>query len=257
MKLIAFVSGALLSLALAGAAFAQVCPAYTYTFSNGSTADANQVNANFNSILNCANTSLAPLANPHFTGSVGVGTTSPQEYLSVAGQFIQVGQGRNITSYDSNIVFGDVIGGFQELLWYHVNQQFLFTAGLETQGNSGGPSAWIIYSDERLKKNIQPLSDGLDIVNRLRPVRFQWKSKAERTIGKDLKLEEGKPQVGLIAQEVAAVVPEAVVSPAKGSNQPYGLKEGDLVPVLIEAVKEQQAEIDTLKAQVAALRSSH
>ena len=71
-------------LLLTRAAAAQNCPAYTYTLTNGATADANQIMGNFNSILGCANNSLAPLASPHFTGSVGIGTTAPLTSLTVS-----------------------------------------------------------------------------------------------------------------------------------------------------------------------------
>jgi hypothetical protein len=72
-----FALGMLGLLASASMAEAQTCASYPYTFSNGTTADATQVNSNFASILNCANTSLAPLASPSFTGNVGIGTSTP------------------------------------------------------------------------------------------------------------------------------------------------------------------------------------
>src|SRR5690606_3294975 len=54
----------------AAPASALTCPSYTYTFSNGTTADATEVNANFATIANCANTLLAPLDGPAFTTSL-------------------------------------------------------------------------------------------------------------------------------------------------------------------------------------------
>jgi hypothetical protein len=60
--------------------------------------------------------------------------------------------------------------------------------------------------------------------------------------------------MGLIAQEVAPVAPEAVSAPTPGTDAPYGLKEGPLVALLVQGMKEQQAEIEALKAQVAALQ---
>lgn len=77
--------GVAFSLCWAVGAHAATCPAYTYTFSNGTTSDATQVNSNFNTILNCANNNLAPLASPSFTGSVGIGTATPSYALDVAG----------------------------------------------------------------------------------------------------------------------------------------------------------------------------
>ncbi len=77
--------GTLGMLCLTGAATAATCPAYTYTLTNGTTADASQVMGNFNSIRSCANTILAPLVSPSFTGNVGIGTTNPTEQLQLTG----------------------------------------------------------------------------------------------------------------------------------------------------------------------------
>src|ERR1700722_10686764 len=58
------------------AAWAANCSPYTYTLTNGTTADANQVMANFNNVLNCANNNLVPSASPTFTGTVTFPDTS-------------------------------------------------------------------------------------------------------------------------------------------------------------------------------------
>ena len=52
------------------AAFAVTCPSFSYTLTNGQTADANQVMANFNTLLTCSNMLLAPITSPTFTGTV-------------------------------------------------------------------------------------------------------------------------------------------------------------------------------------------
>jgi hypothetical protein len=101
-----------------------------------------------------------------------------------------------------------------------------------------------------MKTNISEIGGALDLVERLRGVRYDWRAPAEREVGKTLPLPVDERQIGFIAQEVAEVVPEAVSIPKKGTDEPYALKDGALVPVLLEAVKEQQAEI---KAQQAAL----
>ena len=51
-------------------------------------------------------------------------------------------------------------------------------------------------------------------------------------------------------------MPEAVSAPKKGSDGVYGLKESDLVPFLIEAVKEEQKEIKAQAAEIAALKAA-
>jgi hypothetical protein len=130
------------------------------------------------------------------------------------------------------------------------------TPGMALQVN--GTSAWTVVSDARLKMNVETISDGLSLVKRLRGVRFQWRPADERQpeVGSALTLPADGKHFGFIAQEIAAVVPEAVVVPERESIEPYGLKEADLIPILVEAVKEQQAEIEQLRATVAALKSA-
>lgn len=91
-------------------------------------------------------------------------------------------------------------------------------------------------SDERLKRNIEPLSGALDKVSRLRGVWFNWTNQPTDT-----------PQprdLGLIAQEVKAVLPEAVT---EGRGGHLAISYQAVTVLLLEAVKEQQAQIDELR----------
>jgi len=93
------------------------------------------------------------------------------------------------------------------------------------------------YSDIRLKENIELISDAVSKVNKLRGVTFT------RNDTDDLE----KRHTGVIAQEVEAVLPEAVSEDNEGiKNVAYG----NMVGLLIEAIKEQQVQIDELKALV-------
>lgn len=86
-------------------------------------------------------------------------------------------------------------------------------------------------SDERIKTNIQTIDNALEKVTQLRGASF---------------IKNGKESIGVIAQEVEEIVPEVVVT---GKDE-EGLKSvayGNMVGLLIEAVKEQQKEIDRLK----------
>ena len=123
-------------------------------------------------------------------------------------------------------------------------------------GAAGGTLGFTNTSDGRLKTNVREITGALDLVERLRGVRFDWRSPGAREVGKDLKLPVGEPQIGFIAQEVEKVAPEAVSAPKAGSDGIYGVKDGSLVPILVEAVKEQQAEIKTLREEVAALKAA-
>ena len=271
--------GALLGLVLWGGTAMAQCTSGLTTLVNGTTADATAVMGNFNALNDCA----APLASPAFTGGVSVTTTSaggPDLNLlngSVASThglfgasyppngtmqqpnytYFNAGSGISINANSAPILFG--LGWTETLRVANgdvgVNMAATsFTYNFQVNGSAGGNNGWSVLSDERLKTNVTPITDALGLVKRLRGVRYQWRAIEDRAIGKELTLSDG-PQIGLIAQEVAAVVPEAVVVPAKGSTTPYGLKSADLIPILVEAVKQQQAEIEQLRASLAALKA--
>lgn len=93
-------------------------------------------------------------------------------------------------------------------------------------------------SDSRLKQNITNLKYGLDQLLRLRPVSWRWKSEPE-----------GKPQMGLVAQEAETVMPELVLRESD-STKPLGLNYMALLPVAVKAIQEQQAQIKQLQELV-------
>lgn len=97
-------------------------------------------------------------------------------------------------------------------------------------------------SDERYKTEVQTLSNSLEKVTRLRGVTYRWKQGAFP----DQKF-DNKAHLGFIAQEVESLYPEMVLTDDNGYKS---VDYGRLTPVLVEAIKEQQAQIDDLKALV-------
>jgi hypothetical protein len=97
-------------------------------------------------------------------------------------------------------------------------------------------------SDARYKKNITTLTNALANIEKLRGVSYDWKQNEfpEKNF-------DAKHQIGLIAQELELVYPELVNTDAEGFKS---VDYSKLVAVLIEAVKEQQNEIDALQVQV-------
>ena len=92
-------------------------------------------------------------------------------------------------------------------------------------------------SDISLKTDIEDIENAIDIVKKLRGITFNYKQPSRRR-------HEGK-QLGVIAQEVEEHLPE-VVSDRNGiKNVAYG----NIVALLIEAIKEMQEEIDKLKGK--------
>lgn len=98
-------------------------------------------------------------------------------------------------------------------------------------------------SDERLKTKIEDLDYGLDEVMALRPTRYNWKTTPD-----------AGSEIGLIAQELQAVIPEAV-NIGSDEDKTLGVTYTDLIPVLINGMQEQQAQIEALKAKLAELRN--
>jgi hypothetical protein len=107
------------------------------------------------------------------------------------------------------------------------------------------------FSDERLKTNIQPIDNALDKVDQLAGVTYTQNALAEKFGYNDYNL-----QVGLLAQQVQEVLPEAI-KPAPFDTAPDGtsisgenyltVQYEKLIPLLVEAIKELRAEVNALK----------
>lgn len=95
-------------------------------------------------------------------------------------------------------------------------------------------------SDFRLKKNILPLQYGLNEVMQLVPVSYDWKDNS------------GTNKIGLIAQEVKKLIPQVVVGDETKEN--LGMNYAELVPVLINAIKELKAELNETKKEIELLK---
>lgn len=99
-------------------------------------------------------------------------------------------------------------------------------------------NAYYYSSDKSLKKNVEPLEDALDKVLDLEGVSFDWK-------------ESGRKDIGFIAQDVEEVVPEIVSTNKDGLKT---LEYGNITALLVEAIKDQQEQIEELKAEIEALK---
>ena len=128
---------------------------------------------------------------------------------------------------------------------------------IDTSGNIGATTGTNIFnaSDERLKKNISSLSNSLDIIERLNPVKFNW-------IDDFVESENDKTLYGFLAQEVQDVFPDAVESftSIDKDGNPTNLIVGDktidkaltvrekfLVPLLTNAMKELLVRLEALE----------
>ena len=90
--------------------------------------------------------------------------------------------------------------------------------------------SYATYSDETLKTNINPFDNALDTVKQLNGVTYDWKN-------------DGKSDIGFIAQDVQAIVPE-VVHTDRGADGHLGLDYSRLTAILVEAVKELASKLE-------------
>lgn len=107
-------------------------------------------------------------------------------------------------------------------------------------GNFTATANVTAYSDERLKENIEVIPNALNKVMQLNGVTFTRK-------------DNGARGTGLVAQNLQTVLPEAVLADKDGI---LSVAYGNTVGLLIEAMKEQQAQIELLRAEIAALRGN-
>ena len=147
-------------------------------------------------------------------GNVGIGITSPTFKLHIAGD-ARVNGNFNI---GGNVVLTSLGSAGGSQLCRNALNQIAFCS-----------------SSLRYKTNIMPFSFGLRLVHRLRPIRFDWKA-------------DGMHDLGFGAEDVALIEPLLVTYNTKGEVE--GVKYDRIAVVLVNAIKEQQTQIEAQQIQL-------
>jgi hypothetical protein len=129
--------------------------------------------------------------------------------------------------------------------------------------------AWTVTSDARDKVDVSPINHGLDLITKLNPVTFRWDIRNQYWVYDDKGNVISKPTPdgskknptlfsGFLAQEVQQAIqqvgyPNDVIIDNEDLEN-LKIKETALIPVLVNAVKELKAELDVVKAELAALK---
>jgi hypothetical protein len=190
-------------------------------------------------------------------GYVGIGTTSPETKLHVnPGQVTLDGSSNPYVRLNNGPYQGYLEITGSNLALTHAGTVRLAITPLGMVGiGTTSPGSYRLYvsgsaystggwagSDVRWKKNISGISMILDEISQLNPVYYEWKKEDFP----EMSFDSGS-QIGLIAQEVEKVFPELVKTNEDGYK---AVSYEKLTVVLLEGMKEQQQQIDELKAMV-------
>ncbi len=114
--------------------------------------------------------------------------------------------------------------------------------------------AWATYSDGRAKSDQTTMSYGLKEIMMLSPSEYFHHGTINDNDGIIIQ-DEGKHDIGLIAQDVYDIIPEAVNKPENEEKELWSISYDKLVPVLVSAIKEQQQQIESQQKQIEELKA--
>jgi hypothetical protein len=155
-------------------------------------------------------------------GTSGSGSTSGAvDFYSIIGREGYIGRSTSVQSADGGTI-------------PYVAGVHAFTGSITVTGSVTAQGDVVAYSDARTKTDVVTIPNALETVKNLRGVNYT-------------RLSDGEASTGVIAQEVLEVMPQAVREQADGM---LGVAYGNMVGVLIEAIKEQQKQIDDLRETV-------
>src|SRR5688572_20041388 len=207
-------------------------------------------------------------------GNVGVGTASPKARIDlkqiddtfIGGLHLRRSTTNDtwtlVTGADNNLYFGyandaslaDAAADFTTLPMVLTNSG---RVGINTtapdqrlsvngDASKTGGGSWLSFSDERLKNIKGNFNSGLKAVMQLQPLRYQYRDNNAAGI------KENGEHIGFSAQAVQKLIPEAVTSTSTG----YLMVNNDpIIWTMLNAIKEQQQQIDELRQEVSRLRA--
>ena len=191
------------------------------------------------------------------SGNVGIGTTSPDVKFHVVDTGSSQAAKIHSDTNNAGVLGMSVLAGLDtpsssgDCKWVRLADGN-DSGKAYIQFKSSSPNAeFAAISDERLKTNIQDTDVvGLDVINNLRLVKFDWNETATQDAGWSM---HGHQKLGFVAQEVEAIAPEFISEDTNGFKI---MGDSGFVPYLIKAMQEQQTKIEELEARITALETT-
>jgi hypothetical protein len=193
----------------------------------------NTIASGFNSLA----FGLSTVSDAWYTTTMGIGTHAVSRAETIIGSYntiyTSLGGTRDWNPSDRLFVIGNgqsssTASRSDALVLYKNGNTFV--SGIWT-----GPGFQVV-SDRKLKTKIQPLKQGLNSIKKLMPRQYEFKKR------------KGRVRYGFMADELEKIMPSLVVK-----SKQTGLKSVDyngLIPVLVQAIQEQQKEIENLKKEL-------
>lgn len=137
-------------------------------------------------------------------------------------------------------------GYYQQFLTSSISVKWKFKpsgTSMQVANSSGvgaeitnGATSWTAISDIRLKKNIEPLKNSLELINQLNPITYNWKDESMTN-----------NNIGFIAQEVEKVIPEITTDYYIEDDKYLGIRTTDLIPFLVKSIQELSKELKDIR----------
>ena len=180
-------------------------------------------------------------------GNVGIGTTPSQKFHVVGNSRFDgvIGINRVPASTISLLVLSpDNTNATWSLAARNASDSLLM--GVRGDGTLFANQNWTITSDERLKDEIEDLTDAATVVKQLKPRQYRLRQRDQN--GDEVL--STRQHYGFVAQELQEVLPDLVEETPEG----LGIRYGELIPVLTKALTEALERIENLEEEVARLR---
>lgn len=176
-------------------------------------------------------------------GKVGIGITAPNDRLSVAIDTV------NRVAFKSwfNTYFEMSRDHYYGTVLYPEDDSYLYLGKTNNkiciiQTRRVYSENYYTTSDSTLKENVESIDDVLEKIKKINGIRYTLKDDVFTNLPKELKKHYQRPELGFLAQEVQRVFPEVV---EEDENHKLAISYSRMTPVLLEAIKEQQKEIES------------